>query len=237
MAQLPVLMYHNVSEHDRDSTGLTISRRKLEEQFKYFYDNNYTTFHLSDLEGKKGIPVKSVLLTFDDVTLNQLQHAVPLLEKYNLKAVFFVPFAYIGRTDEWNGGTEKIMTVGQLKGLNSNVVQLGYHSYLHRHYAKLSDEEINRDFDECNRVIKEEDLNVYPALAYPYGNYPKKEPAKAHFKELLVQNNIKMAFKIGNRVNRFQFPENYEIQRIDVKGQDSLFKFRLKLRFGKLKLF
>ena len=46
-----------------------------------------------------------------------------------------------------------------------------------------------------------------------------------------------MAFRIGNRVNKFPFKNKYEIQRIDIKGQDSLLKFKLKLRFGKLKLF
>ena len=55
--------------------------------------------------------------------------------------------------------------------------------------------------------------------------------------ELLEMNNIKMAFRIGNRVNRFPFKNIFEIQRIDIKGQDSLTTFKWKLRLGKLRLF
>ena len=74
-------------------------------------------------------------------------------------------------------------------------------------------------------------------MAYPYGNFPKKKNLKKDFFRLLEKNNIKMAFRIGNRVNKFPFKNKFEIQRIDVKGQDSLFTFKCKLRLGKLKLF
>jgi peptidoglycan/xylan/chitin deacetylase (PgdA/CDA1 family) len=114
------------------------------------------------------------------------------------------------------------------------VVELAYHSYLHRHYARLTNDEINEDFAECRRVIAETGLKVYPALAYPYGNYPKKGEANTSFKKLLRDNGIKMAFRIGNRVNTFPFADMYEINRLDIKGHESLFKFKLKLRFGKL---
>src|SRR5690606_26215887 len=154
-----------------------------------------------------------------------------------LKATFFIPFNYVGKSDLWNKGTEPIMDVQQLQSLNCDLIELGYHSFIHGRYAQMSDEEINNDFDQCRSFIDENNLDVYPAVAYPYGNYPKKEPTKSHFKQLLDKNGMKMGLKIGNRINKYPLRENYEIQRIDVKGEDSLFKFKLKLKFGKLKLF
>ena len=126
---------------------------------------------------KLSIPSKSVVITFDDVTENQLIYAVPLFEKYNLKATFFIPFAYIGNVDLWNSGKEKIMSIEQLKTLDSRV-ELGLHSFAHKRYAALTEAEINADFSKCFEIIKQNDLKVYNALAYPYGNYPKKEPQK-----------------------------------------------------------
>lgn len=234
MSQLPVLMYHNVTHDNAKSRGLTISAEKLEEQFRYLSEKNYKTYHLAELESMVSIPAKSVVITYDDVTENQLRHAIPLLQKYNLKATFFIPFNYIGKTDLWNNGSEKIMSLDQLRGLDPATAELGYHSYMHRKYADLSDDEIVKDFEQCNQVIIGDSLPVYPALAYPYGNYPKQEPVKSHFKKILEENGMKMAFRIGNRINKFPFPDNYEIQRIDVKGEWSLFKFRLRLKFGKL---
>ena len=50
-------------------------------------------------------------------------------------------------------------------------------------------------------------------------------------------NGIKYGLRIGNRVNNFPFKNNYLVKRIDIKGEDSLFRFKLKLKIGKLKLF
>ncbi|MGG7035945.1 MAG: polysaccharide deacetylase family protein [Flavobacterium sp.] len=240
MARLPILMYHNVSAVENAGKGLTVFADKLEAQFRYLAENGFTTFHFSELEKEVSIPKKSIVITFDDVTENQLIYAVPLLQKYNLKATFFIPFAYIGKTDSWNRNSdsegEKIMTIEQLKELDDRI-ELGLHSFAHKKYSILSQTEIDEDFAQCFQIIEENGLNVYNALAYPYGNYPKKNPEKKQFQEVLKQNKVKLGLRIGNKVNKFPFKKPYEIMRIDIKGEDSLLKFKLKIRFGKLKLF
>lgn len=230
-------MYHNVTNDVSKVNSLTVLNTSLEDQFNYLVANNYKTFHFSELETMEKIPKKSIVLTFDDVTENQLIYAVPLLEKYNLKATFFIPFSYIAKTDEWNEGTEKIMTIDQIKSLDSACVELGHHSYEHQKYATMSEEEIQNDFDLCFKCIKDEDLKIVNVLAYPYGNYPKDKIRKKEFQTKLSTNNITIGLKIGNRPNKFPFRDNYEVKRIDIKGSDSLFKFKIKLRVGKLKLF
>jgi peptidoglycan/xylan/chitin deacetylase (PgdA/CDA1 family) len=236
MSCLPILMYHNVSNDENDSKGLTIFCNTLEKQFRYLHENGFSTYHFSELENVVVLNPKSLVITFDDVTENQLIYAVPLLQKYNLKATFFIPFGYIGNSDIWNKGSEKIMSIKQLKELDS-LIELGLHSFAHKRYVTLTEAEINDDFSKCFEVIEENGLKVYNALAYPYGSYPKKEPNKSIFNTILQQNNIKAGLRIGNQINKFPFKNPYEIMRIDIKGEDSLLKFKLKLRFGKLKLF
>ena len=230
-------MYHNITPNEEESLDLTISIEKFEEQLSFIAENNFASYFVSDLEKINAISKKSVVLTFDDITQNQLDFALPLLKKYNVKATFFIPFSYIGRSDLWNDGSERIMTLEQLKSLDSDIIELGHHSYYHQKYATLTADEIQEDFDKSFELISKNDLKVYSALAYPYGNFPKKGNQKTEFFKLLEKNNIKMAFRIGNRVNRFPFKNKYEIQRIDIKGQDSLFTFKWKLRLGKLRLF
>lgn len=234
MAYLPVLMYHNVTEDISAGKGLTIATDKLEEQFKYIAAKGYTSLHLSELEGVTALSPKSVVITFDDVTENQLLYAMPLLQKYKLKATFFIPFNYVGKTTQWTNGSEKIMTVEQLKSLDNSIVELAHHSFMHRKYAEMTMEEIDSDFKKSYDFILDTGLNAYPAVAYPYGNYPKNEPANTLFKKQLEKNGMKMGFRIGNRINKFPLEDKFEIQRIDVKGEFSLFKFRLMLKFGKL---
>jgi peptidoglycan/xylan/chitin deacetylase (PgdA/CDA1 family) len=240
MPKLPILMYHNVCQSENESNGLTISILNLEKQLQYLKDNGYSTFHFEELEKMKSIPKKSIVLTFDDVAENQFLYALPLLEKFNFKASFFIPFFYIGKTDLWNEGNgssrEKIMTIDQLKSINSDRIELGYHSFEHKKYSFLSDSEIQTDFLKCREIIEKNSLKVFPALAYPFGNYPKKNNRNEDFKKLLVENKMKFGLKIGNRPNSFPFKDNFEIKRIDIKGQDSLFVFKMKIKIGKLKL-
>lgn len=236
MAHLPILMYHAVSNSD-NSTGLTISKDKLEEQFAFLQAQNYKSFHFSEFNTIKRLPKKAIVITFDDVYVNQLEFAYPLLEKYQLKATFFIPFNYVGGVDSWNSGSEKIMSVEQLKSLDTTIVELGLHSYYHKRYNELTEHEIAKDLKECRKFIDSHQLTITNALAYPYGKYPREKTAKNTFFKLLRNHQITYGVRIGNRINRFPFKNNYEIQRIDIKGEDSLLKFRLKLKFGKLKLF
>jgi peptidoglycan/xylan/chitin deacetylase (PgdA/CDA1 family) len=230
-------MYHNITPQADFSIGLTLSEEKFEEQLTYLVKHNFKTYFLSELNNSLAISKKAVILTFDDVTENQLLYAMPLLKKYKIKATFFIPFSFVGGTDSWNNGSEKIMTVDQLKSLDSNYIELGHHSHLHRKYDTLSVKEIQDDLDKSFDFISKNQLNVFPAIAYPYGNYPKKVIQKAAFFDILEKNNIKMALRIGNRPNNFPFKNQFEIQRIDIKGQDNLFVFRWKLRLGKLRFF
>jgi peptidoglycan/xylan/chitin deacetylase (PgdA/CDA1 family) len=230
-------MYHNFTRNESESLDLTISIQKFEAQLHFLVLHNYTSYFVSELDKANSISDKSVVITFDDVTRNQLELAVPLLKKYHMKATFFIPFSYLGKADLWNKGCEKIMTINELKSLDADTIELGHHSFFHKKYTTLTSEAIQLDFDNSFQLIAQQGLKVFPALAYPYGNYPKKGTQKKEFFRLLEQNKIKMAFRIGNRVNRFPLKNKYEIQRIDIKGQDSLFTFKWKLRLGKLRLF
>lgn len=236
MPKLPVLMYHGVSANTSNSKGLTISAKNLEAQFKFIIDNGYTTMHFSELQAMKShenFPEKAVIITFDDVYVNQLEYAYPLLEKYGLKACFYIPFEYVGNVDNWNFGTEPIMNIEQLKTLKPEVIELGLHSFSHGNYMDMAIGDIDSDFEKCNAFIEHNKLTVSTVLAYPYGKYPKERKKQFHFFNMLNTYKITYGLRIGNRVNKFPFKNNYAVQRIDIKGEDTLAVFKRKLKKGK----
>lgn len=236
MPNLPILMYHGVSMKTSESSGLTIATENLEAQFRYLKENGYTSLHFSDLQQLKGatkFPKKAVIITFDDVYVNQLELAYPLLQKYGLKASFFIPFQYVDGVDEWNTGNERLMSVAQLKSMDEATIELGLHSFAHKKYDELSEAEIDEDFEKCKAFIIENQLNISNVLAYPYGKFPRKNPEQNMFFNLLVKHQVAYGLRIGNRVNKFPFKDNYQVQRLDIKGEDSLRKFKSKLRRGK----
>lgn len=226
-------MYHKVSASQ--SEGLTISVVKLEAQFQYLSENGYRSYHLSELMNLVKLPSKkSVVITFDDGYESQQEYVIPLLEKYGLKATFFIPLKYIGKTDAWNTPSFPLMNVAQLKSINPMVVELGYHSFAHQKYNELSLSEIEDDTQLAFETASENTLPLTATLAYPYGKFPRKNPEKELFFNHLQAKQFVYGLRIGNRVNRFPFKNPYEINRIDVKGEYSLGKFKRKLKFGKL---
>ncbi|WGD33969.1 polysaccharide deacetylase family protein [Olleya sp. YS] len=229
-------MYHSVTTQSSKSRGLTIDVQKLEEQLLFLKSEGYTTLHFKDLQqfsSAKDFPGKAVIITFDDVYVNQLELAYPLFVKHHLKACFYIPFKYVGGVNTWDEGVEPIMSVAQLQSLDSEVIELGLHSFAHQRYDQLSLEAIQKDFDLCKDFIVENKLDINNTLAYPYGKYPKAGEEQHAFFKCLKENNIAYGLRIGNRVNRFPFKNHYEIQRLDIKGEDSLKTFKRKLKKGK----
>ncbi|MCB0457875.1 MAG: polysaccharide deacetylase family protein [Flavobacteriaceae bacterium] len=225
-------MYHKVS--DSESEGLTISALKLEAQLQYLSEKGYRSYHLSELMDLQKLPSKkSVVITFDDGYVSQLEYAVPLLEKYGLKATFFIPLKYMGATDAWNEPSFPLLSSEQLKSLDPSLVELGYHSFAHQKYTELSLSEIEEDTQKAFEAASNNELPLTATLAYPYGKFPRKNPEKEAFCNHLREKQFVYGLRIGNRINQFPFKNPFEINRIDVKGEFSLRKFKRKLKFGK----
>ncbi|OFY63861.1 MAG: polysaccharide deacetylase [Bacteroidetes bacterium RBG_13_42_15] len=115
-------------------------------------------------EGKQ----MALSLTFDDARLSQTDTGIPLLDKYDVKATFYIsPGSMLQRIDEWK------------KAVN-NGHEIGNHSILHpcsgnftwSRSRALEDYTLNRmktELDSANRLIKGM-LDVNPvSFAYPCG--------------------------------------------------------------------
>lgn len=235
---LPILMYHQVSKHRRNF--LTVTQEQLSEHFNYLKNNGYTTIFFSELLSGQPLPQRPVILTFDDGYANNAELLYPLLKLYNFKATIFLPTAYLGKINAWDQcahiGQEPIMSKEQLRSLSSRYVEFGLHSHMHRCYASLSLEEAEQDVRQCLRSLQEANIPFVPVLAYPFGAYPRAKTANRQFKQMLQAVGIVLGLRIGNRINKLPFADPYEVQRIDIRGTDSMWAFKTKLRKGRVKM-
>ena len=106
---VPIVMYHSILKDYKRSGKYIITPATLEEDLKYIANNGYTTITMSDLISyvyeDTPLPEKPIILTFDDGHYNNLGYAVPLLEKYHMKAVISIVGEYtdtFSKTDEAN---------------------------------------------------------------------------------------------------------------------------------------
>jgi peptidoglycan/xylan/chitin deacetylase (PgdA/CDA1 family) len=236
---LPVLMYHKISDGHADS--LTVPAEVLEKHLQYLQQQGYQSISIKQLlafiDHQQPLPPKPVLLTFDDGYLNNLTLAYPLLQKYQARAVIFLPTAYMGKTNEWDGGDELLMNYQQLKSIAGDLIEFGLHSHTHQNYKHLTPTQIAEDIQTCLKALETNQLPYVQVLAYPYGGRPKAQAVLKEMRQIFERAGVKLAFRIGNKINSFSFKSPYEVKRIDIRGTDSFRDFTIKLKRGRVKLF
>jgi peptidoglycan/xylan/chitin deacetylase (PgdA/CDA1 family) len=229
-----VLMYHKFSTEQSDY--LTVTTTQFEAQLTYLKSEDYQFITAQNLLDfylyNKPLPSKPILLTFDDGYRNNLELAYPILKKQAAKATIFIPTSFVGKTNKWDNGNDAIMSIEQLKNLDPSVFELALHSHEHRNYAELNVAEIASDLGQNVAFFKKNNLNYTPVFAYPYGGRPKNE-IKTGMIYAFNTFGIQAAFRIGNRVNSLKIKYLYELNRIDVRGDDGFWSFKIKVRTGK----
>ena len=234
MRNLRVLLYHSLSRDGRRD-ALTVSENQLEQQFRYLREKGYSAISLSELidycDGKRPLPPNPVLITFDDGFRNNAEIAYPLAKKYGQKINLFVVPYFIRR------GTyrqEPCLLPADFDEMDADVVEIGLHSFSHSNYADLLPGEIAADIERCLYSMQQMGIPYQPCFAYPFGAYPRRDDeAQQGMFRILEEKGIRLAFRIGNRINPLPFRQKFLIQRLDIRGNHSFFRFRMKLAFGK----
>jgi peptidoglycan/xylan/chitin deacetylase (PgdA/CDA1 family) len=246
---LPILLYHKVSPHHND--GLTISVDRLDRQLAYIKASGYTPISFADLkdslEGRKRLPAKPILITFDDGYLSTYELAYPLLRQHDVRATIFLPVAFIGGVNGWDGGSDPLMSYEVLRLISSNprrgdpmgegLIEFGLHSYRHENYERYSAAQIEADLSGCISVLERNNCPFTRVFAYPYGRMPKDTNVNQAMRGSFRRHRIDFAVRIGSRINALPPKDVYELKRSVVNGTNSFWEFKTKLRKGRVKLF
>lgn len=232
---LRVLMYHRVAAGAGDA--LTVTPEQLAAQLSWLRDQgfNFVTGNevLRAAAGGRSLPAWPVLVTFDDAYLDTLEQAQPVLARLGVPAVVFVPTAFVGQANAWDGGGQPLMNVAQLRRIAGQGIELGLHSHRHVNYAELTPAQIAEDVRECLAAFAAWSLPFMPALAYPYGRRPAGA-ARAALPEALQALGVQAAFRIGNRINAWPLRRPFEINRLGVRGDERFSAFQRKIYWGRI---
>lgn len=198
---LPVLMYHFFYDASKGEKGIDNNWMEVsafEAQMKYLVDNKYYFPSWSEVEayvnGTKTLPAKSVVVTIDDGDASFIKYAIPIIEKYNVKATSFVVTA-------WNGDWLP-------KSYKSSHLNFQSHSHdMHRSGANGKGRFVNLSYKEAlNDVTKSKNIiGNCTVFCYPFGHYNDNAI------KVLKDAGYKLAFTTkGGRVypgqNKFALP-------------------------------
>ena len=160
---VPVLMYHAVSDDMWGINELFVSPSSMEEQLAYLVENGYDPIWFEDLAHVEDYD-KPVILTFDDGYDDNYTELYPLLQQYNVKATIFV----IGNAM----GTSHKMTEEQVRELaDSGLVSIQSHAYTHADLDTLSLEAQQEEMRESKRILTRVTGREPYVLCYPTGKY------------------------------------------------------------------
>lgn len=113
-----ILMYHRVAEVQPDPWALCVTPQHFTEQLEVLrqYGGVVSLRQLSMALRDGSLPDRAVVVTFDDGYADNLYHAKPLLERYDIPATIFLTTGAIGRGREfwWDELEQLLLQPGSL---------------------------------------------------------------------------------------------------------------------------
>lgn len=220
--RLPVLMYHSVLKNLSAAGKYVISPDTFEADMKYLKDNGYTSLLSSDVISfvKEGVPLpeKPVMITLDDGYLNNLTYVVPLLEKYDMKAIISVVGKYseeFSESGDHNPNYSYFSWEDIKECVASGRVEIGNHTYnMHSQNSRRGSMKKRGESDEEYKKVLTEDVMKTQALlmenclvepkvfTYPYGAVSNVSV------DIIKQMGFEMSFGCCEKVNILTGDEN-----------------------------
>ncbi len=161
---VPILLYHRIAVSPTDSQYY-VSPEKFEEQIKLLRDWGYTTITtellVKSINEGATLPLRPVVITFDDGHIATYTTAFPIMKKYGFTGVLYVVGKYMGKPE--------YMSVNQLKEMARAGWEVGSHSMRHLDLTTLDPEDQQYEIVESRRFLESELGMPVFTFSYPFG--------------------------------------------------------------------
>ncbi len=187
--KLPILMYHQILKDPKTWGRYVISPDDFDKDLQYLIQKGYTTVDMQDVidyvYNNKELPPKPIMLTFDDGYLTSQVYILPILKKYNAKAVVSIVGSY---TDEFTESKDTRLSYSHLNWdnvkelVNSENIEIQNHSYnMHSNTkrkgsSKMRGESLenyrkalNNDVLYMQTLVEKNTGYIPTTFTYPYG--------------------------------------------------------------------
>lgn len=164
---VPILMYHNIG-YANDL--LTVSPKDFNRHLLFLKKGNYNIITLDELVNifvyRKNMPAKTVVITFDDGKENNFTFAYPILKAYRIPAAMFVMPGLCGK--------EGYLTIGQLKEISENGIDIGSHTLNHVWLPGCNDIKMMEEISGSKKALEDIIGKKVNFISYPLGGFDYK---------------------------------------------------------------
>jgi len=243
---IPVLMYHIFCAGPQTRDRMTVHAADFSKQIEWLRNNGYQTLTLNQflqhVEGKlerSQLPKKPILITVDDGYRSTFDIALPILKKNEFTAIAFIATHLVPANA--NDDTF-VMAKEHLQAWVQAGMDIALHSHAHQNYRKITADAALEDLRIAEQLLSEWQVPFHPVIAYPFGALPRKQHPRTALIEALKLHGIRAGFRIGNRIQPFvtrrtQPNRRFAMLRVGIRGDESFFEFKTKVRKGRTKQF
>jgi hypothetical protein len=169
-------------------------------------------------------------VTFDDGYRHLLDVLPPLLERFELASMIFIPTAYLGLPNRWDYShvfrNTPHLNHAEIRELSSLGVEFGSHGHSHCDLTKCSATDLAEELSRSGKTLEDILGKKVSAISYPFGRFNKRVIDKAG----------EMGYRIGFTM---KFPSIHDTPltagRCPVYSFDSSLAIMNKLTGGRLK--
>jgi peptidoglycan/xylan/chitin deacetylase (PgdA/CDA1 family) len=187
---VPILMLHHVEpapdrlEPRPRFRNSYLSRQEFADFLDLLVGRRSTTLTLAEavrrIAAGDALPPRTVLLTFDDACRCFHRHALPELEKRQLRATVFAVSGELGGSNRWDhenrvaGDRERredLMDAAELRDTAARGVEVGAHSRTHRDLTTCTRAELDVEVAGCREELSSALGSPVETFCYPYGQW------------------------------------------------------------------
>ena len=207
--EIPVLSYHNIYHHPPKLNSLYISVAQFDLQMQELHKKGYQAVLPDQLAAfyKNGtaLPDQPFIISFDDAHVEHYTLALPVLEKYKFKAVFFVMTVCIDK--------KGFLSVNQIADISKSGHVIGAHTWDHPNLTKLVMTNWVTQIDKPKSKLESIIDQPVTCFAFPYGAWNEQVVRK------LQESGFATAFQLQGKLSN-SYPL-LTVRRMMVSGNTS----------------
>ncbi len=178
---IPILMYHMVTPSEIETRHkIFVTTERFDQQLRAYKKWGYQTLQFKDIDdfssGKRDwsqFPRKPLMITFDDGYTNNLTQALPLLQKYQMKAVIYLLANNQLKNNFWDEGEiplQNLMTAEERRTVfESGHFEIGSHGLEHKPLTQMTEKEAFHQLRESKLFLDNEFGISILSYAFTYG--------------------------------------------------------------------
>lgn len=177
----PILMYHSIAADAGTAfKRWTVTPGAFAAQMAYLAAHQYTPITVTSYveaitHGGQSLPLRPVVLTFDDGFADFAAAAWPVLQQYGFTATLYIATAFVGATSRWlqrEGEADRpMLTWSAIAALHAGGIECGGHTHSHQPLDTLPAAAAWREITSCKQILEQRIGQAVPSFAYPFGYY------------------------------------------------------------------